>query len=144
VRRAGLVALALLAGCGGGGDKGGDKAAYVRHGNAICARYAKAIAKLGQPTTLSAIGTFITGAMPVLTRTVGEVEKLDPPSGLSGAFAKFRDAARAAVDRAQRLRNAAEAGDTAEVKALLAEAAKASKVRVGLARDAGLQTCAKL
>jgi hypothetical protein len=143
VRRAGLVALALLAGCGGG-DKGGDKAAYVRQGDAICARYAKAIAKLGQPTTLGAIGTFITSAMPVLTRTVGEVEKLDPPSELSDEFGKFRDAARAAVDRAQRLRNAAEAGDSTQVKALLAEAAKASKVRVGLAKDAGLQTCAQL
>lgn len=137
-----LAAVAALAGCGGGG--GGDKATYVRQGNAICARYAKAIAKLGQPTTLGDIGPYITKAMPILTRTVGEVTKLDPPDELADAFGKFREAAQATLDRANRLRNAADAGDGQQVKALLTEATAASKRRVGLARDAGLETCAKL
>ena len=137
------AAVMLAAGCGGG-PKGGDKATYVRDGNAICARYAKDIAKLGQPTTLGAIGPYISRAMPIVSRTVGEIAKLDPPGDLRDAFTTFRDAAQTTLDRATRLRNAAEAGDSAEVKAVLAEAASASKRRVGLARAAGLETCAKL
>ena len=144
MRRAalGLAAAALLAGCGG--DNGGDKAKYVRDGNAICARYAKDIAKLGQPTTLGQIGPYITKAMPIVSRTVGEITKLDPPSDLKDAYETFRDAAQQTLDRAMKLRNAADAGDGEQVRTLLREATAASKRRVGLARAAGLETCAKL
>jgi hypothetical protein len=137
-----VLCLAVLAGCGS--DSGGDKATYVKAGDGICTSYANAIAKLGQPDTLTDIGPYVAKAMPILQRTVARIEKLDPPSDLKGGYEKFRDAAKATVDRANRLRAAAAAGDTVEVKALLAEAAKASSTRVELAKDAGLQACAKL
>jgi hypothetical protein len=140
---AALAAATLAAGCGGG-DKGGDKAKYVRAGNAICARYSKDIAKLGQPTTLGEIGPYITKAMPIVSRTVGEIAKLDPPGDLKDAYETFRDAAQQTLDRATKLRNAADAGDGEQVRTLLREATAASKRRVGLARAAGLETCAKL
>jgi hypothetical protein len=140
-RAAALVCLAFVAGCG---DEGGDKATYVKAGDEICTAYANDIAKLGQPDTLTEIGPYVTKAMPVLQRAVGRLEKLDPPSDLRDAYDKFRDTARATVDRADRLREAAAAGDSVEVESLLAEAAKASAARAGLARDAGLEACAKL
>ena len=144
MRGAALAAAALLlAGCGGG-DKGGDKAAYQRAGDRICASYKTAIAKLGQPQQVSEIGPFITSAMPILRRTVGQIEKLDPPSDLRDQYATFREAARQAVDRAEATQKAAEAADSAEVQRLLGEAARASARRKGLARAAGLQACANL
>lgn len=148
MRRVWLAGLVALAGCGSGGggssDKGGDPTAYKQSGDAICADYSAAIAKLGQPTAVSAIGPFIDKAMPILTRTVGRIEKLDPPSDLADQYAAFRDAARKTVDRAAAMRKAAEAADATEVQRLLAEAADASKRRVGLAHAAGLEACAKL
>lgn len=145
MRRAalGLVAAVSVAACGGGGN-GGNRARYVRAGNAICARYAKDIAKLGKPTTLGDIAPYITKAMPIVSRAVGEIAKLDPPSELRDAYETFRDAAQQTLDRATKLRNAADAGDGEEVRSLLREATAASKRRAGLARGAGLKACAKL
>ena len=138
---AAAAVLVLVAGCG---SAGGDKGKYVKAGDEICNAYANDIAKLGQPETVTQIGPYLAKAMPLLERVAGRLAKLDPPSDLKDSYEKFRDAARATVDRATRLRQAAEAGDTAEVKALLAEAAKASADRVALAKAAGLEACAKL
>ena len=140
-RAAALALLAFVAGCG---DEGGDKATYVKSGDRICNEYANDIAKLGQPDSLTEIGPYVTKAMPVLEKAVGRIEKLDPPSDLADEFEKFRDVARATVDRAERLQTAAAAGDSVEVQDLLDEAAKASQTRKGLADAAGLKACAKL
>jgi hypothetical protein len=142
VRRAGLVALVVLAGCGG--DDGGDRATYEKDGQAICTDYRTAIARLGQPTTVQQIGPYLAKAMPVLSRTVGRIERLDPPSDLAEEFEAFRDAARQTVGRARALRAAAEQADAPEVQRLLKEAAQASRRRVGLARAAGLEECARI
>lgn len=142
MRRAALLALVVLAGCGG--DEGGDAEAYENSGNAICADYATAIAELGQPTQVDEVGAYIAQALPVLTRTVERIEKLDPPAERREAFETFRDAARQTVDRATALRSAAEAADADAVQSLLAEATKASERRTELARSAGLDACAEI
>jgi hypothetical protein len=143
VRRAGLLCLVALAGCGGG-DDGGDRDAYVASGDAICRDYEAAIGKLDQPVELGDIGPYIADALPVLERTAGRIEALDPPADLRDEFAAFRDAARQTVTRAEALRRAAEQGDSGEVERLLDEAGKASERRVGLARAAGLDACADI
>lgn len=143
-RAAGLLALVVLAGCGGGNGGGGDRATYQRDGDAICRDYRTAIARLGQPLKVSEVGPYITKAMPVLTRTVTRIERLDPPSDLAGAYATFRDAAHETVGRARALRDAAGKADAPEVQRLLKEAAAASQRRQGLAEAAGLKECASL
>lgn len=143
MKRVLAVGLVALAGCGGG-DEGGDPEAYRTAGDAICSDYQAAIAKLGQPTKVTEIGPFIAKALPVLTRTVGRIEKLDPPGDLRDEYDEFRDAARQTVERAQAIRKAAESADSDEVQRLLAEATKATERRVELARDAGLEACAEL
>lgn len=137
-----LAVLVLLAGCGAG--EGGDPAAYEKAGNAICAEYETSIAKLGQPTQIEELGPYIAQALPLLTRVVERVEKLDPPAERREEYEAFRDAARQTVDRATALRSAAEAADADEVKRLLAEATKAGERRVELARSAGLEACAEI
>lgn len=140
-----VAALAALlpAGCGGG-DPGGDPDKYAKDGDAICADYRVAIARLGQPTRLSEIGPYISDAMPVLTRTVARIERLDPPGDLRDAYDEFRDAARQTVDRAKALRDAASRADSDEVQRLLKEASAASQKRKALAESAGLKECASL
>jgi hypothetical protein len=142
--RAALVALALagLAGCGGGA--GGDPEAYRKAGDAACTDYQQAIAGLAQPAKPTDLGPYIEKALPVLTRTVDRLEKLDPPGDLRDAYETFRNAARKTVARAEALRQAAQDADAGEVQRLLAEAAEASTKRVGLARDAGLEACAQI
>ena len=140
---AALATAALLAGCGGSGN-GAGKDKYVKAGDAICAGYQAAIAKLGQPSTLGEVGPFITKALPVLQKTVTALGRLKPPDDLSDEYAKFIDAARQAAGRATALRDAALKSDAAEVQRLLREAVAASKARVPLAHAAGLETCAKI
>lgn len=145
MRRAGPLALVVVAGCGGaGGGGGGDPAVYERSGNAICESYEQQIAKLGQPAKVTEIGPYIARAMPLLTRTVERIERLDPPGDRREEFEAFRDAARETTTRAEALRAAAQAADADEVQRLLAQAAAASERRKGLARDAGLDACAEL
>jgi hypothetical protein len=142
VRRAALLAVVALAGCGG--DDGGDRDAYVRDGNAICRDYADAIGDLDQPAKLADIGPYIGDALPVLRSTAERIGKLDPPGDLRDAYEEFRDAAQATVGRAQELQAAAQAADGDEVQRLLEEARAASKRRVDLARAAGLDDCAQI
>ncbi|MFL5846294.1 MAG: hypothetical protein ACJ762_16530 [Solirubrobacteraceae bacterium] len=142
MRRALLVGLVALAGCGG--DDGGDPAVYEKAGNAICTDYSAAIAKLGQPTHVKDLGPYIEKALPVLRDTVKRIDGLDPPGDKADAFATFRDAADKTVARAEALRAAAEKADSGEVQRLLAEANEASDRRKSLAQDAGLEACAKL
>lgn len=144
MKRAGVVALAALAGCGGGEGEGGDPKTYRTTGDAICRDYQAAIGKLGQPAKVTEIGPYIEKALPVLTRTVARIEKLDPPGELGEEFAEFREAARATVGRAEAIRAAAAGSDGDEVQRLLAEAAKASERRRTLAGDAGLEACAEI
>jgi GAF domain-containing protein len=143
MRRLLAVGLVTLAGCGGDGE-GGDAGAYRSSGDAICTDYRAAIAKLGAPTKVTEIGPYIEKALPVLTRTVARVEKLDPPSDLRDAFETFRDAAGQTLQRAEALRDAAQAADADEVQRLLAEATAATERRKDLARAAGLDACADL
>lgn len=143
MRRLVLAGLVVLAGCGGG-DGGGDPAAYEKTGNAICTDYATAIAKLGQPAKISELGPYIEKALPILKRTVQRIDALDPPSNRADAFGVFREAADKTVARAEALRNAASEADSGEVQRLLAEANEASARRKDLAKDAGLEACAKL
>jgi hypothetical protein len=138
-----LAAVALLAGCGGE-DAGGDRDAYVRDGERICADYEAEIAKLPQPEKLSDIGRYIATATPLLEDTVKRIEALDPPGDLRDEYDEFRGAARQTLDRAALLQQAATGGDSAEVERLLEEAAAASARRVELARAAGLERCAQI
>lgn len=145
MRRAALaVALALLAGCGGDDDPGGDPQAYRTDGDRICRDYQEAIAKLGQPDALSDLGPYIEKALPVLSRTVGQIERLDPPADQRDAYEAFRDQARQTVERAKALREAAADADADEVQRLLKDAATASERRKALAADAGLDACADI
>lgn len=142
MRRIALAGVLLVAGCGGGGG-GGDATTYQKAGDAICADYAAAIAKLGQPAKAADLGPYIVKALPVLRRTVERIDALDPPSDKAGAYATFRDAADKTVARAEALRKAAADADSGEVERLLTEANAASERRKGLARDAGLDACAE-
>lgn len=142
MKRATLAALVILVGCGG--DEGGDPQVYEKAGAAICSDYATAIGELGQPTQADEIGAYIAQALPVLTRAVERIEKLDPPSERRDEFEAFRSAARQTVDRATALRAAAEAADADRVQGLLAEATRAREPRAQLARSAGLEACADL
>jgi len=142
MRRAALAVLLLVVGCGGA--NGGDRTKYVHAGNRICSDYDTAIGKLGQPTALGEIGPYIGKALPVLTRAVDRLHRLDPPADLAGRYATFMDAATATLDRAKALRAAAGRADAAEVQRLLKEATRAGRARVGLARAAGLEACAKV
>lgn len=143
MRRAAAAAAAmLLAGCGGG--EGGDRGIYERMAAAICTDYASAIARLGQPTRFDDIGRYLDDAMPVLTRAVERIERLEPPRDLAEEFDAFREHARETVERAQALRSAARRADSTEVQRLLTEAAAARRQRAELARAAGLERCASL
>lgn len=142
MRRALLATVVVLAGCVG--NQGGDPAVYERDGNAICTRYEAAIDELGQPTQVEEVGPYIAQALPVLSRTVERIEKLDPPGEKRKEFEAFRDAARQTVDRATALRSAAEAADAEEVQTLLREATRARGRRADLARSAGLDACADI
>jgi hypothetical protein len=142
MRRAVAIVALLLAGCGGSSGPHMSKAAYVKRGDAICARYTKAISRLGTPTKITQIGPFIGQALPVLQQTVRQLGRLAPPSDLESEYGKFMDAARGTVSRATALRSAAANADSNEVQRLLHEATAASAQRAALAHAAGLDACA--
>lgn len=144
MRRAVALVLAVTAvpaaGCGSSGPHQ-PRAQYERRGDAICSRYTAAIGRLGRPAKLSDLGPYITKAVPLLSRTVGQLERLAPPDGGDDAHERFLEAARATLSRARDLRAAARRADGDAVQRLLGDAAKRSGELARAARATGLDAC---
>src|SRR5712691_8066416 len=78
----------LLAGCGSGGSRL-SRADYAAREDAICSRYAKRIAALGQPKDLTELSKFASRAVAIARRAIDDARKLQPPKAEQAAVDKW-------------------------------------------------------
>ena len=138
-----VLAVALAAGCGGGG---GDKLSheeFVDQANAICADYNQRIDALGTPNTFDEIVAFAQDARVIAEEDVGKSKDLNPPDEDHDNWEAYGNKGDEVIALSRDLEKAAKDKDVGEVTRLVAasRARAAESKRIALAM--GTEECAK-
>jgi hypothetical protein len=140
-----LVAVAfalVVGGCGGGGGRL-SKQDYARQADAICSKYNRKIDALGTPKSLADIGGFADKALALTRRGNEELRKLRPPKAEDQTAKEWVAQNDLVANAVADLRDAAKKNDRAAIEAALRRGQAANKTANGLARDLGLNVCAR-
>ena len=141
-RIAALVALLLVAGCGG--DSGGGQLSAEelrRQADAICAKYDERFQALGEPSSPEELETFLAEGIPLFEQQTAELEELNPPDELEDDWNRAMEVQHEGIATIRELRDAVGEGDADRIQELSAEAESSSAESNQLARDLGLETC---
>jgi hypothetical protein len=136
---AALLAV-LAAGCGGGGERL-SKADFVSRADAICRKYEARLDALGQPTNVDELRSFADKALPIAREGRDELGELDPPEALEKTYDAWLAEGDQAIEIVERLRDAAEEGDQAEIQRIAQDAQRADAESNRLARELGFEQC---
>jgi hypothetical protein len=143
-----LVALVLLAGCGG--DDGPSREEFAQNANEVCRDIEQAAQRIGTPENPGEIAGFVDEMNRTLDRGVERLKELETPDGDAGEQAeRYVDTVEREADEElkpalQDLREAAERGDQ---QAIITAAQRVQNVETGesrrLAREIGANDCAE-
>ena len=142
-----LVALGAgaltLAGCSGGGDSGErlSKAEFVAQADAICRKYEARLDALGQPTNVTELRAFADKALPIAKDGRDELDDLKPPENLEDTYDAWLEQGDEAIEIVERLRDAAEEQDQAEIGKIAADAQRTDAEANRLAGELGFEQC---
>ena len=135
-------ACVALAGCGG--DGGGDRlsrAELVSRADAICRTYEARLDALGQPTNVDELKEFADKSVPIAKEGRDELRALEPPEDLEATYDAWLEQGDEAIEIVERLRDAAEDGDTAEIQRIARDAQRADTESNRLAGELGFRQC---
>jgi hypothetical protein len=141
-RSAAVLAVALLAACGGGNDRLSEPE-FRERANAICADFERQIDALSEPSSAEEVERFAAQASDLARRGVDELRALEPPAALEEDYDRFLDEGDAVVELSERLERAARDRDVAELQEILAEAEESERRSDRLARELRLDDCAE-
>ena len=139
-----VAALACLAvtGCGGGGGRL-SKEDYAKQADAICSKYNRKIEALGAPKSLADIAGYADKALALTRKGNDELEHLKPPKSEEQTAKEWVAQNDLVANAVADLRNAAKKNDRLAIRAALRRGQAANRTANGLARDLGLQVCAR-
>ncbi len=137
-----VLAVVLVAGCGGGGSKL-THTQFVSKANAICADYNARTAKLAAPNSFDSVVTYASQLRKIAEDDVGKFEKLNPPDEDRANWKAFGKSGDQLIAAAGDLEKAAKDRDAAKIQQLLDEAKtrSAESKRIGTAM--GTPACAQ-
>ena len=138
----GLLALAAVAGCGGG--DGGDRlsrAEFVSRADTICRQYEAKLDALGQPTNVEELRSFADKALPIAKDGREALGELNPPEDLEDTYDAWLDQGDEAIEIVERLRDAADDGDQAEIQRIAQKAERVDAESNRLAEQLGFEQC---
>jgi hypothetical protein len=146
VRRTSLLAASvLLAACGGSGDKRLSKAEYAKRADAICARFNRQQppAPTSQNVTVRQVLRIAEQTLPLLDRTIADLERLAPPKDEQTLADRWLASLRRLRADAAKIRDRAQANDLAGIAALVAPSQSDQRTSERLAAQLGTSVCSK-
>jgi hypothetical protein len=141
-----LVALALLAGCGGDDDDGGgalSREEFVRQADAVCQRTNEEGNKIQEPDAAKDFREFAENTRDVADKGVKDLKELEPPEDLKADYDKALKNLEEQVGLLDELADAAEANDAAKLQQLLARGEKLNTENRELSGRLGFKECGK-
>jgi hypothetical protein len=146
VRRAStlLLAIVLVAGCGGGSSGPRlTREQYAAKADAICTKYKQKTDALSRPSTLSDLADVSDQVLPLLHKAKGELKHLRPPQDEEATANAWLDEFDVIVNDVEKIRDAAKKGDTAAIRAAAAPALQHDQHSNDLATQLGMTVCNK-
>ena len=141
---AGLVVLALAAGCGGGG--GLSKEEYRTQADAICARYSDALEKVQDEIVRAESPEEQTKAIDrgvaTVKKGIAELRDLDAPDDLDEDVDRWLDLNDENVENLEDLRDAVKEGDAEQAQEAAERGQETERKSDEVAREIGLDDCA--
>jgi hypothetical protein len=143
VRRSLVLAVCALAlaGCGGSGGERLSRAEFVAQADAICRKYEARLDALGQPTNVAGLRSFADKALPIARAGRDELDDLQPPEELDETYDAWLEQGDEAIDIVERLRDAAQEGDQAEIGRIALDAQRTDAESNRLGRELGFKQC---
>jgi len=139
-----LLAVGLLAGCGGGSkEQGLTRDQYAAKADAICTKYKAKTTSLSRPSTLSDLAKLADQVLPLLDNARGELRALRPPQSEQAAVQAWLDQFDLSIDDVRNIRDKARAGDSAGVQAAATPALQHNQHANELAAQLGMTVCSK-
>ena len=132
-----LLLLTPVAGCGGGLSEG----ELVAEGDKICKRVNEQIAKEPEPVNAQDLAALAKKTVEISDPAIEDMEALEPPGDLEADFEKFVASLKKQRDLTEKIGEAADSGDTAEIEKLGADAQKAQAEYRRLSDKIGFKEC---
>lgn len=139
-----VVALAVVAGCGGGSSKRLSRKDFDAKGNAICAKYNARQKSVAQPKTINDLSPALRKLLPLARQQLSELKKLNPPQADDATWKTLLARAQQENDLvANRLLAASDKKDVAKIQQLLQNLQALDQQNNADAQKIGLNTCAQ-
>jgi hypothetical protein len=138
-----LVTAALVAGCGGSGDKTLSKDEFVKQGNAVCDTFNAASKKIAQPKSASDIAKYADQLDGEFSTLISDLKGIKAPKDLAADYDALIKTAVDAQGQTRTLKSAAQANDQAKLDTLITESQTADKESDAIATKLGLTACTK-
>lgn len=136
-----LLALVLVAGCGGGNGERLSHEEFVAQADAICERQVAKIKAVPQPESLEELDEYAEKVIPLAKEEVEQLHELEPPQADEEKVEQMLDDVEATVSAVERIGEAAKAGDQAQLQAAIAEGQAADARAERTSRELGLKVC---
>jgi hypothetical protein len=146
VRRASLLlAIVVLAGCGGSGSSGQrlTREEYAKQADAICSKYKHKTDALSRPATLPDLADLANQVLPLLDDARGELRTLRPPQHEKATANAWLDEFDVITDDVKMIRDEAKKNDAGAVQAAALPALRHNQHANELAAQLGMTVCSK-
>ena len=136
-----MLAVALVAGCGGGGGKRLTRDEYATKADAICGKYTQQTKALANPTNLSDLAGVADKTLPILDHAISDLRKLKPPADEQSTVDQWLTQVENLKGDLQEIRDKAKTSDVQGVQAVVPRATQDNKQSNQLATQLGMKIC---
>jgi hypothetical protein len=145
VRRAALIAVALvtLAGCGGSSGQTLTKDEYAAKADAICAKGNEQQKRLGNPANVAELERVADKTLSLLDNAISELGKLRPPASEQATADQWVAQVRRLRDDLRQIRDKAKENDLPALRQIAATSRQQNAKANALATELGMSICNK-
>lgn len=136
-----ILAIAVLAGCGGSGGKRLTKQEYASKADAICGKYNQDVQALQNPSDLSELARVADRTLAILDSAIRDLKKLRPPASEQETVDQWLEQVEKLKQDLTEIRDSAKANDMQAVQAVVPKAEQHNSRSNELATELGMSVC---
>jgi hypothetical protein len=137
-----LVAIALVAGCGGGGSGTRlTKEEYASKADAICGKYNRQVGELSNPQNLSELEEVADQTLSILANAIKDLKKLTPPASEQAKADQWLSQVENLEEDLTKIRDGAKERSMQAVQAVVPKAEEHNRRSNALATELGMTVC---
>lgn len=137
-----LVAIALVAGCGGSGSGPRlTKEEYASKADAICGKYNRQVGELSNPQNLSELEEVADQTLSILANAIKDLKKLTPPASEQAKADQWLSQVENLEEDLTKIRDGAKERSMQAVQAVVPKAEEHNRRSNALATELGMTVC---